>query len=161
MVSFLFLIWTFCSIFLTLNVFTPLAKQSESSLYKILFSFFFGWLVGDVLPQWILLNLGILIIFSYYDIFFTPLGFGGIICHVLCWAILSVRLWIMLNIPERLEKKMLERFGNQWRDISTRSITPKNIFEIDWYSWFNPCRSIKDPRIEILRDQVYYEKNIF
>ncbi|HHZ78822.1 MAG TPA: alpha/beta hydrolase, partial [Candidatus Lambdaproteobacteria bacterium] len=48
MVTFLFLFWTLASVFLTLNVFLPLAKRSNSSFHAILASFVLGWLVGDL-----------------------------------------------------------------------------------------------------------------
>ena len=158
MVTFLFLFWTLASVFLTLNVFLPLAKRSNSSFHAILTSFALGWLVGDLLPNWILLNLGILLLFSLSDIFSLPLGWGGLFVHFSGWLILMLRLWIILNLPERLDLKMEEQLGNQWKKISPNFIPPRNIFTIDWQSWFNPNKAVEDPRIEIIRDQVFHEE---
>ena len=149
------------SIFFTLNVFVPFAKRSNSSLQTILASYVLGWLVGDLLPHWILFNLGILLIFSFSDILFSQLGWGGIVCHILCWCFLSIRLWIVMDLPERLNKKMTEAVGIQWQKFPSVFLPPKNIFQVDWNSWFNPNKAIEDPRIEILRDLVFFEKDDF
>jgi acetyl esterase/lipase len=158
MVTFIFLFWTLGSVFLTLNVFRPLAKRSNSSFRAILVSFVLGWLVGDLLPQWILLNLGLLLLFSFSDIFSMPLGWGGIVVHVSGWIILMLRLWIILNLPARLKLKMEAQLGNLWTKISPNFVPPRNIFEIDWQSWFNPNKSVDDPRIEIIRDRVFHQE---
>ena len=158
MVTFLFIFWTLGSVFLTLNVFRPLGKRSNSSFRAILASFVFSWLVGDLLPQWILLNAAILLLFSFTDIFNQSLGWGGLIVQLSGWIILMLRLWIMLNLPERLEQKMEEQLGVQWQKIYPQPVAPRNIFEVDWLSWFNPNKVVDDPRIEIIRDQVFYQE---
>lgn len=63
-----------------------------------------------------------------------------------------------MNIPERLHQKMSETFGTEWQNLKTIFLPPKNVFEIDWYSWFNPNKAVEDPRIEILRDLVFFEE---
>ena len=156
MVTFLFIFWTLGSVFLTLNVFRPLAKRANSSLRAILASFVLSWLVGDLLPQWILLNTAILILFSYTDIFNQSLGWGGLIVQLSGWIILMLRLWIILNLPERIEHKMEEQLGVQWQNIYPQPVAPSNIFEVDWLSWFNPNKVVDDPRIEIIRDKVFH-----
>ena len=158
MVTFLFIFWTLASVFLTLNVFRPLAKRSNSSFRVILVSFVLSWLVGDLLPHWILLNAGILILFSYSEIYSQPLGWGGLLVHFSGWTILMLRLWIMLNLPERLEQQMEAYLGAQWQKIYPSPLAPRRIFEVDWHSWFNPNKVIDDPRIEIIRDQVFHQQ---
>ena len=158
MPTIIFLLWTLGSIMLTINVFTPFAKQSNSSLNTILFSFVLGLLVGELLPQWIFLNLGVLLVFSFSDVFSSSIGILALICHFLCWIFLILRLWIILHLPDRIKFKMIEHFGNKWQNIRSSYGTPKSFLDIDWHSWFNPTKSIEDPRIEILRDQVFYEK---
>ena len=158
MVTFLFIFWTLGSVFLTLNVFRPLAKRSNSSFRAIIVSFVLSWLVGDLLPQWIILNAGILLIFSFSDIFSQPLGWGGLLVHLSGWIILMLRLWILLNLPERLEHKMEEQLGVQWQMIYPQPPAPRNILEVDWQCWFNPSTVIDDPRIQIIRDQVFYKE---
>lgn len=159
MVIFLFLTWTLSSVFLTLNVFRPLAKRTNSSFTEILLSFALGWLIGDLLPHWILLNIGITLLFSFSDIFSQPLGWTGLIIHFAGWTILSLRLWIILNLPERLENKMEEQLGNIWHKTSTNFASPAKLINIDWYSWINPNTILNDPRIEIIRDRVFFEQN--
>lgn len=144
MVTFLFIFWTLASVFLTLNVFRPLAKRSNSSFRAILVSFVLSWLVGDLLPHWILLNAGILLLFSFSEIFSQPLGWGGLLVHFSGWIILMLRLWIMLNLPERLEQKMEAHLGVQWQKIYPSPLAPRSIFEVDWHSWFNPNKVIDD-----------------
>jgi len=158
MASLIFLIWTLGSILVTINVFFSFSNKSHLSFKFILTSFFLGLIIGDFLPQWLILNLGILVIFSFSDIFSSSIGITGIICHIICWIILSIRLWIVLNVSERLNIKMIDSFGIKWEKNSTKNFKKNNIFDIDWQSWFNPFKSIKDPRIEILRDQVYYSE---
>ena len=158
MVTFLFIFWTLASVFLTLNVFRPLAKRSNSSFRAILVSFVLSWLVGDLLPHWILLNAGILLLFSYSEIYSQPLGWGGLLVHFSGWTILMLRLWIMLNLPERLEQQMEAYLGAQWQKIYPSPLAPRSIFEVDWHSWFNPNKVIDDPRIEIIRDQVFHQQ---
>ena len=158
MVTFLFIFWTLASVFLTLNVFRPLAKRSNSSFRAILVSFVLSWLVGDLLPHWILLNAGILLLFSYSEIYSQPLGWGGLLVHFSGWTILMLRLWIMLNLPERLEQQMEAYLGVQWQKIYPSPLAPRSIFEVDWHSWFNPNKVIDDPRIEIIRDQVFHQQ---
>ncbi len=158
MVTFLFIFWTLASVFLTLNVFRPLAKRSNSSFRAILVSFVLSWLVGDLLPHWILLNAGILLLFSFSEIFSQPLGWGGLLVHFSGWIILMLRLWIMLNLPERLEQQMEAYLGVQWQKIYPSPLAPRRIFEVDWHSWFNPNKVIDDPRIEIIRDQVFHQQ---
>ncbi|MDG2064845.1 MAG: alpha/beta hydrolase [SAR324 cluster bacterium] len=158
MVTFLFIFWTLASVLLTLNVFRPLAKRSNSSFRVILVSFVLSWLVGDLLPHWILLNAGILILFSYSEIYSQPLGWGGLLVHFSGWTILMLRLWIMLNLPERLEQQMEAYLGAQWQKIYPSPLAPRRIFEVDWHSWFNPNKVIDDPRIEIIRDQVFHQQ---
>jgi len=161
MVTFLFIFWILGSVFLTLNVFRPLAKRSNSSFRAILASFVFSWLVGDLLPQWILLNAAILFLFSYTDIFNQSLGWGGLLVQLSGWIILMLRLWILLNLPERLEQKMEEQLGVQWQKIYPQPVAPRNIFEVDWLSWFNPNKVVNDPRIEIIRDQIFHQEAEF
>ncbi len=158
MVTFLFIFWTLASVFLTVNVFRPLAKRSNSSFRAILVSFVLSWLVGDLLPHWILLNAGILLLFSYSEIYSQPLGWGGLLVHFSGWTILMLRLWIMLNLPERLEQQMEAYLGVQWQKIYPSPLAPRRIFEVDWHSWFNPNKVIDDPRIEIIRDQVFHQQ---
>jgi len=158
MVTFFFIFWTLGSFFLTLNVFRPLAKRSNSSFRAILASFVLSWLVGDLLPNWILLNAGILLLFSFSDIFNQPLGWGGLLVHFSGWIILVLRLWIILNLPARLEQKMEEQLGIPWQKIYPQPVAPRNIFEVDWQSWFNPNKVVDDPRIEIIYDQVFYQE---
>ncbi|MDG1177570.1 MAG: alpha/beta hydrolase, partial [SAR324 cluster bacterium] len=141
-----------------LNVFRPLAKRSNSSFRAILVSFVLSWLVGDLLPHWILLNAGILLLFSYSEIYSQPLGWGGLLVHFSGWTILMLRLWIMLNLPERLEQQMEAYLGVQWQKIYPSPLAPRRIFEVDWHSWFNPNKVIDDPRIEIIRDQVFHQQ---
>ncbi len=159
MITSIFLLWTSLSIFLTLNVFKNFSKRSRSSVKTLLISYVLGWVVGDLLPQWILLNLGILIIFSFTEIYFSSIFLFGLICHFLCWFILFIRLWIILNLPKRINIKMINFFGIKWQNIHSDYSNPKNIFEINWHSWFNPLNSLEDPRIEILRDQVFHNEN--
>jgi acetyl esterase/lipase len=161
MVTFLFIFWILGSVFLTLNVFRPLAKRSNSSFRAILASFVFSWLVGDLLPQWILLNAAILFLFSYTDIFNQSLGWGGLLVQLSGWIILMLRLWILLNLPERLEQKMEEQLGVQWQKIYPQPVAPRNIFEVDWLIWFNPNKVVNDPRIEIIRDQIFHQEAEF
>jgi len=161
MVTFLFIFWILGSVFLTLNVFRPLAKRSNSSFRAILASFVFSWLVGDLLPQWILLNAAILFLFSYTDIFNQSLGWGGLLVQLSGWIILMLRLWILLNLPERLEQKMEEQLGVQWQKIYPQPVAPRNIFEVDWLIWFNPNKVVNDPRIEIIHDQIFHQEAEF
>ena len=158
MVTILFIFWTLGSIFITLNVFRPLAKRSNSSFQVILVSFVMSWLVGDLLPQWIILNTGIILLFSFSDILNQPLGWAGLLVHLSGWIILMLRLWIILYLPERLEHKMEEQLGVQWNNKYPRPLVPRNILEIDWECWFNPNTVFNDPRIEIIRDQVFYNE---
>ena len=159
MSTFIFLLWTIGSIILTLNVFVPFAKRYKSSLKTIISSFVLGLVVGDMFPQWFLLNLGILLIFSFSDILFSSIGLFGLICHFFCWIVLFIRLWIIFNLPDRINLKMTNFFGIKWQSITSCYSTSNNIFDIDWYSWLNPLNSIEDPRIEILRDQVFHDEN--
>ena len=160
MVTFLFLFWTLSSVFLTLNVFRPLASRKSSSFPAILISFALGWLVGDLLPQWILLNFGILLLFSFSDIFYQPLGWGGLVFHLSGWIILCLRLWVILNLPERLDQKMEEQLGNIWLKILPNNHPPDSILGVDWYSWLNPNNAVEeDPRIEIVREHVFHEED--
>ena len=69
-----------------------------------------------------------------------------------------LRLWIMLNLPERLEQKMEAHLGVQWQKIYPSPLAPRSIFEVEWHSWFNPNKVIDDPRIEIIRDQVFHQQ---
>ena len=69
-----------------------------------------------------------------------------------------LRLWIMLNLPERLEQQMEAYLGVQWQKIYPSPLAPRRIFEVDWHSWFNPNKVIDDPRIEIIRDQVFHQQ---
>ena len=152
MVTFLFLFWTLSSVFLTLNVFRPFASRKSSSFPAILISFALGWLVGDLLPQWILLNFGILLLFSFSDIFYQPLGWGGLVFHLSGWIILCLRLWVILNLPERLDQKMEEQLGNIWLKILPNNHPPDSILGVDWYSCLNPNNAVEeDPRTEIGR----------
>ena len=159
MATIIFLIWTSGSILLTYNVITPFADRSKSSIKTIISSFVLGLMIGDFLPQWILLNLGILLIFSFSDIFFSTIGLFGLICHIFCWIILSIRLWIIINLPERINLKMIDYFGDKWQNVQSYNSKHKSISDFDWHSWFNPTKSLEDPRIEILRDQVFHDEN--
>ena len=159
MVTILFIFWTLSSVFLTLNVFHPLAKRRSSSFFTLLISFALGWLVGDLLPQWILLNSGIALLFSFSDIFSHSIGWAGLVIHFFCWIFLSIRLWIILNLPARLDQRMEEQFGSIWKNGSTFFSPPSNLIEVNWHNWLNPNRALEDPRIEIIRDQVFFEED--
>tara|TARA_B100000945_G_scaffold318578_1_gene323746 strand:+ start:2802 stop:4103 length:1302 start_codon:yes stop_codon:yes gene_type:complete len=159
MVTILFLAWTLGSVLLTLNVFSPLAKRKISSFPAILFSYFAGWLIGDLLPQWILLNIGILLFFSFYDIFSHPIGWGGLAVHLIGWFVLLLRLWVIFNLPQRLEKKMEQQLGNSWNNATSNFRPPGSMQEINWHSWLNPNVVFDDPRIEIIVDQEFYQEN--
>ena len=53
---------------------------------------------------------------------------------------------------------MIDNFGIKWQKISKKDCKKNTILNIDLQSWFNPFKSIEDPRIEILRNQVYYSE---
>ena len=159
MVTILFIFWTLSSVFLTLNVFHPLAKRRSSSFFTLLISFALGWLVGDLLPQWILLNSGIALLFSFSDIFSLTLGWAGLVIHLCCWIILIIRLWIILNLPARIDQQLEEQLGSNWQNSSTFFSPPGNFLEVNWYSWLNPNSILEDPRIEIIRNHVFFEED--
>ena len=159
MVTIFFLIWTLGSVLLTLNVFKPLADRRRSSFPAILLSYVTGWLIGDLLPQWILLNAGILLLFSFSDIFSHPIGWGGLIVHLTGWCALTLRLWIIFNSPQRLDKKMEQQLGNSWNNAAANFNPPESIQDINWHSWFNPNTVFDDPRIEIIHDQEFHQEN--
>ena len=159
MVTTFFLVWTLSSVFLTLNVFKPLAKRRRSSFLVLLISYVTGWLIGDLLPQWILLNAGILLFFSFTDIFSQPIGWVGFIIHLTGWTSLILRLWIIFNLPQSLDKKMEKQLGNSWKNASSNFRPPQRFREINWHSWFNPNKVLNDPRIEIIYDQEFYREN--
>ena len=161
MVTIFFLVWTLGSVLLTLNVFKPLADRRRSSFPAILLSYVTGWLIGDLLPQWILFNVGILLIFSFSDIFSHPIGWGGLIVHLTGWCALTLRLWIIFNSPQRLDKKMEQQLGNSWNNASANFNPPEGIQDINWQCWFNPNTVFDDPRIEIIHDQEFHQENDF
>ena len=159
MVTFFFIIWTFGSVLLTLNVFKPLSKRRNSSVPAILITYVAGWLIGDLLPQWILLNAGILLLFTSLNIFNDSIGWVGLIVHITGWCALILRLWIILNSTQSLDKKMEQQLGNSWNNVTSNFRPPESIQEINWHSWFNPNIVFDDPRIEIIFDQEYYLEN--
>ena len=159
MVTILFIFWTLCSVFLTLNVFHPLTKRKSSSFFTLLFSFSLGWLVGDLLPQWILLNSGIALLFSFSDIFSQTLGRAGLVIHLCCWIILIIRLWIFLNLPARIDQQLEEQLGSIWQNSSTFFSPPDNFLEVNLHSRLNPNSILEDPRIEIIRNHVFFEED--
>jgi len=159
MVTIFFLVWTLGSVLLTLNVFKPLVKRRNSSAQTILLSYATGWLIGDLLPQWILLNAGILLFFSFLDIFSHPIGWAGFFVHLTGWCALILRLWVIFNSPQQLDKKMEQQLGNDWNNTASSFRSPESIQEINWHSWFNPNIILSDPRIEILSDREYYQEN--
>jgi len=161
MVTIFFLVWTLGSVILTFNVFKPLADRRHSSFPAILLSYVTGWLIGDLLPQWILLNVGILLLFSFSDIFSHPIGLGGLIVHLTGWCALTLRLWIIFNLPHRLDNKMEQQLGNSWNKAAANFKPPESIQGINWHCWFNPNKVFDDPRIEIIHDQEFHqEKNL-
>ena len=159
MVTIFFLVWTLGSVLLTLNVFKPLADRRRSSFPVILLSYVTGWLIGDLLPQWILLNFSILLFFSFSDIFSHPIGLGGLIVHLTGWCALTLRLWIIFNSPQRLDKKMEQQLGNSWNNAAANFNPPEGIQDINWQCWFNPNTVFDDPRIEIIHDQEFHQEN--
>ncbi len=159
MVTILFIFWTLSSVFLTLNVFHPLAKRRSSSFFTLLISFTLGWLIGDLLPLWILLNSGIALLFSFSDIFSQTLGWAGLVIHLCCWIILIIRLWIILNLPARIDQQLEEQLGSIWQNSSTFFSPPGNFIEVNWHSWLNPNCILEDPRIEIIRNHVFFEED--
>ncbi len=159
MVTTFFLVWTLSSVFLTLNVFKPLAKRRKSSFIVLLISYVTGLLIGDLLPQWILLNAGILLFFSFTDIFSQPIGWVGFILHLTGWTSLTLRLWIIFNLPQSLDKKMEKQLGNSWKNAASNFRPPQRLREINWHSWFNPNKVLNDQRIEIIHDQEFYREN--
>ena len=159
MVTIFFIIWTLGSVLLTLNVFKPLTNRRRSSVPAILLSYATGWLIGDLLPQWILLNTGILLLFSSLDIFSHPIGWTGLVLHLTGWCALILRLWVIFNSPPSLDKKMEQQLGNSWNNAESNFRPPKNIHEINWYSWLNPNIIFDDPRIEIIVDKEFHQEN--
>ena len=161
MVIILFLVYTLVSFLLTLNVFKPLAHRRHSSFPALLLSYLTGWLIGDLLPHWILLNVGIFIVFSFSDIFRNTIGWAGLIVHLAAWCTLVLRLWIIFNSQQRLDRKMEQQLGNKWNNSESNFKPPENIQGINWYSWFNPNIVFDDPRIEIIRDHEFFQGNDF
>ena len=159
MVTIFFIIWTLGSVLLTLNVFKPLTNRRRSSVPAILISYATGWLIGDLLPQWILLNTGILLFFSSLGIFSHPIGWTGFVLHLTGWCALILRLWVIFNSPPSLDKKMEQQLGNSWNNAESNFKPPKNIHEINWYSWLNPNIIFDDPRIEIIADKEFHQEN--
>ena len=135
MVIIIFIVWTLCSFFLTLNVLKPLAKRRSASVPVIVLSYFTGWLIGDLLPQWILLNVGILLFFSFSDIYNHPVGWGGLIVHLTGWCALILRLWVIFNSTQSLDKKMEQQLGNKWNTASSNFRPPESIQEINSVSY--------------------------
>jgi len=54
---------------------------------------------------------------------------------------------------------MIDYFGDKWQNVQSYNSKHKSISDFDWHSWFNPTKSLEDPRIEILRDQVFHDEN--
>ena len=159
MVTIFFLVWTLGSVLLTLNVFKPLVKRRNSSVQAMVLSYVTGWLIGDLLPQWIILNAAVLLFFSFSDIFNHPIGWGGLIVHLTGWCALILRLWVIFNSPKRLDMKMEQQLGNNWNNAASNFRPPESLQEINWHSWFNPNIVFNDPRNEIIVDQVFHQEN--
>ena len=129
MVTIFFIIWTLGSVLLTLNVFKPLTNRRRSSVPAILLSYATGWLIGDLLPQWILLNIGILLFFSSLDVFSHPIGWAGLVLHLTDGASI-LRLWVILNSPSSLDKKMEQQLGNSWNNAESNFRPPKTYMKL-------------------------------
>jgi acetyl esterase/lipase len=84
---------------------------------------------------------------------------GGLVVHLTGWCALILRLWIIFNLPERLDQKMEQQLGNNWKNTSANFDPPGSILDINWHSWFNPNIVFEDPRIEIIREQVFHQEN--
>ena len=79
--------------------------------------------------------------------------------HLTGWCALILRLWIIFNLPDRLDQKMEQQLGNNWKNTSANFDPPGSILDINWHSWFNPNIVFEDPRIEIIREQVFHQEN--
>ena len=51
-------LWTLVSLGLTLNVIHPLMNRDKAKPLNLLLGFGLGWIIGELAPQWILLNMG-------------------------------------------------------------------------------------------------------
>ena len=81
--------------------------------------------------------------------------------HLTGWCALTLRLWIIFNYPQRLDKKMEQQLGNSWNNASANFNPPEGIQDINWQCWFNPNTVFDDPRIEIIHDQEFHQENDF
>ena len=54
---------------------------------------------------------------------------------------------------------MEQQLGNSWNNAESNFRPPKNIHEINWYSWLNPNIIFDDPRIEIIVDKEFHQEN--
>jgi acetyl esterase/lipase len=81
------------------------------------------------------------------------------VIHLCCWIILIIRLWIILNLPARIDQQLEEQLGSNWQNNSTFFSPPGNFLEVNWHSWLNPNSILEDPRIEIIRNNVFFEED--
>ena len=117
----LLILWTLASLVLTLNVLRPLIRRSTNSPVILILGFSLGWLVGDLAPQWVLLNFGIYFLFFSSGWVDPGLLWVFFLFHLFCWILLTLRLWLVLDLPGRLEQQLLVQLGKRKKGRDSES----------------------------------------
>ncbi len=151
----LLIFWTLASLVLTLNVLHPLIRRSTNSPVILILGFSLGWLVGDLAPQWVLLNFGIFLLFFSSGLVDPGLLWFFFLFHLFCWILLTLRLWLVLDLPGRLEQQLLVQLGSTYSDIQPSAAPPRTFAEADWKTWWFPGRIYRNPRIRVEFDRQY------
>ncbi len=151
----LFWFWTVLAVILTVNVVRPLSSRRRHGPLRMLLGFASGWLVGDMAPQWIVLNMGILLLFAKASSLGIPSLIAGCILHLFCWLTLFLRLRLLLDLPERIEKQLVGQLGWPFRRTHAKRGPPRTFRQVDWKSWWFPHSVYRDPRVEIEWDREF------
>ncbi|HJL87924.1 MAG TPA: hypothetical protein QF623_12395, partial [SAR324 cluster bacterium] len=104
-------LWTLVSLGLTLNVIHPLMNRDKAKPLNLLLGFGLGWIIGELAPQWILLNMGGFLLLQIFSDLEPIVFFGLLGIHSILWLFLIIRLWLILNLPQRLEEQMQNQLG--------------------------------------------------
>ncbi len=142
-------LWTLVSLGLTLNVIHPLMNRDKAKPLNLLLGFGLGWIIGELAPQWILLNMGGFLLLQIFSDLEPIVFFGLLGIHSILWLSLIIRLWLILNLPQRLEEQMQNQLGQFFLKTSTRNPPPQSFAQVDWKSLWLPASIFNNPEIEV------------
>lgn len=156
MVDFLYFIWGIISVALALNVLFPIRLGKRGELPFI--SYVLGWIIGDLAPHWLLLNLGGFFLYLALLPEQASVALLPFFLHWLGVAMVLVRWLFMFRLHDLVHLQMQSALGADYEQqiayAKRKKISP---VKFDWKAYWNPNRLLRSELFTIKKNLVFAE----